>query len=283
MRRVIELQNYIQKHLDEKITTDTLAKVSGFSRFHCHRFFSAFTGESLMAYIHRLRLERAANKLISSDMRITDIALDAQYEALEAFSRSFKKHFGLSPREYRNTTKRKIDAGAITITISQGEIMDVKIENHTDIFVAYVRHTGPYIECAKAWETLCGNPKVASTFGPNSQFMGLCYDDPDVTAPEKIRYDACVTVQEGFQPIDAIQVQKIEGGKFASVVHQGSYKKLHETYKWLFSQWLPNSNENPKDMPSLEVYLNDPTETPEEDLRTEIRIPLANSDDTQLN
>ncbi|MCP4221452.1 MAG: helix-turn-helix transcriptional regulator [bacterium] len=52
---------FIIKHLDEKLTLETLAKVALFSQFHFHRIFTAVTGETPKEFINRLRLEQAAN------------------------------------------------------------------------------------------------------------------------------------------------------------------------------------------------------------------------------
>ena len=68
--------------------------------------------------------------------------------------------------------------------------MDVTLKEIEPMTVAFVRHVGPYAECGDAWKTLCANPEVCKLFGPNTQFLGLGYDDPDITEPDKIRYDA---------------------------------------------------------------------------------------------
>jgi AraC family transcriptional regulator len=90
----------------------------------------------------------------------------------------------------------------------------------------------------------------------------------------KIRYDACVTVDETFQPSGDIGVQVIPGGEYAVTTHFGPYDKLGETYTELLGQWLPRSGRELRSTPCFEVYLNDPQSTEPEDLITDIYAPL---------
>jgi AraC family transcriptional regulator len=137
-----------------------------------------------------------------------------------------------------------------------------------------VRHTGPYDQCGQAWEALCMNLGAQGWIGANARFIGLCHDDPDVTPADRIRYDACVTIGEGFQPEGAVGVQLIEGGDYAMTVHNGPYERLSETYARLCGQWVPRSGRTVRAAPGLEVYLTNPEDTAPEDLVTEVYMPL---------
>lgn len=55
--------NHIQGNLDKKPNLNELARIAYFSPFHFHRIFKAFTGENVVKYIRRLKLERAASDL----------------------------------------------------------------------------------------------------------------------------------------------------------------------------------------------------------------------------
>ena len=74
---------YIQGNLDEDLSIDLLAQTACFSLFHCHRVFSGMVGESVKAYIRRLRLERAAIMLKHTFTAVTTIAFDAGLEAFQ--------------------------------------------------------------------------------------------------------------------------------------------------------------------------------------------------------
>ena len=276
--RIIQVQLYIQRHLDDPLPLDELAAVACFSPYHFHRIFRAMVGESVKEHVRRLRLERAALGLLHTQRQVTQIALDAGYETHESFTRAFRRRFNQSPTEYRQNGPRHTFSEEILVAKlrkNEGDLsMDVSVQNFDAMTVASVRHTGSYAECAKAWKTLCGTPDVCKTFGPNSKFIGICYDDPEVTDDDKIRYDACVTVAAAEEFGGGVVTQTIEAGTYAVYVHKGSFDGLYDTYRKLYGQWLPTSGYEPAGGPSLEIYLNDPEKTPPEELLTEIRIPL---------
>ena len=152
--------------------------------------------------------------------------------------------------------------------------MDVRIEKIEPIRVACVRHTGPYEECAGAWNKLCGWAGSRGLFGPQTRMIGISYDDPEVTPPEKIRYDACVTVDDGVQPEGEVAGRVIAGGEYAVTTHRGPYKKLIETYSKLYGEWAPRSGRVVSSGPCFEIYRNNPDQTPAEELLTDIYVPL---------
>lgn len=151
--------------------------------------------------------------------------------------------------------------------------MDVQIKEFEPMTVASVRHIGPYQECHGAWKKLCGCVEVAKQMGPDTISLGICYDDPNTTDTDKIRYDACVTVEPDFVTPEGIVKQEIAGGRYAVLIHEGSYDKLMDTYQTLYDKWLPGSGEEPSG-PPFEIYLTCPETTPEDEAATEIRLPL---------
>jgi len=284
-QRLLRVLLYIQKNLDRELTLDELAEVAHFSPYHFHRIFRGMVGESVRAHIRRLRLERAAGRLIMGDDPIIRIALDAGYESHAAFTRAFGAMTGLSPSEYRKRRRplvahapglRYTEDGeiAFTTTDSGGETMDVTIKKIPEMRVAFVRHVGPYAECGGAWSRLCMKLGPEGRLGPGAKFIGLSHDDPDVTPADKIRYDACVTVDDDFEPAGEIGVQTVGGGAYAVTTHHGPYEKLSQTYAALCGQWVPAHDRTIRAEPSLEIYLNDPESTPPEELLTDIHLPL---------
>lgn len=92
---------FIESHLTEPVTVEQAAAAAGYSRHHYSRSFLALTGLTPTGYLRRRRLSEAARELVTSSKRILDIALDYQFGSQEAFTRSFKREFGVSPGLYR--------------------------------------------------------------------------------------------------------------------------------------------------------------------------------------
>jgi AraC family transcriptional regulator len=66
----------------------------------------------------------------------------------------------------------------------------------------------------------------------------------------------------------------VEGGRYARIVHTGPYTELEKPYDWLYRTWLPESGEEPRNLPCIEEYLNDPRQVSAKDLQTAVMMPL---------
>jgi AraC-like DNA-binding protein/uncharacterized damage-inducible protein DinB len=95
------LRNVVMDSLDAEGEAPDLARRAFQSRTQFHRLFRALLEETPAAMRRRLLLERAAWQLGRTASAVTDIALEAQYGSLEAFTRAFRKGFGVSPSLYR--------------------------------------------------------------------------------------------------------------------------------------------------------------------------------------
>ena len=96
------IQDYIAKHITERISLHNLARAAGYSPWHAERIFKEVTGNTPFEYIRGLRLSRAAVDLVNGSGRIVDVALDYVFDSHEGFTRAFTRQFGISPRSYRN-------------------------------------------------------------------------------------------------------------------------------------------------------------------------------------
>lgn len=286
--RILAVLVHIQQHLDEDLSLGELARVAHFSPFHFHRIFRGLTGESVQEHVRRLRLERAAQHLKTGEQPIINVALEAGYEAHEAFTRAFGAMFGCPPSEYRRQKQAQPAAAPSGVHYrpggelqdfnpipNGGQTMDVRIEQMPAMRVVFVRGVGPYKEVARAaWERVCAWAGPRGLLGPKSLFLGICHDDPEVTPPDKIRYDAAIVVDRPVQPEGDVGVQEIPAGAHAVTTHRGPYEKLHESWSALCGQWLPRSGHAMRNAPSFEIYRNDPNRTPPEQLVTDLYVPI---------
>jgi len=288
--RLVRVLQYMQDNLDTTLSPGELAEVAHFSPYHFQRIFRGMMGESVMGHIRRLRLERAAMHLKFGQESITSIAFRAGFEVLETFGRAFRAHFDCSPSEFRKR-HRPIQFPAAASSIHFGEngqlpsfgprggeveTIHVEVKRMPSKRVAYVRHVGPYEACGQAWGELCGWLGQKGLMRPGMEMLGLSHDDPDLTAAEQLRYDACCTVDQEFEPAGNIGKKDIRGGDYAVYRHVGPYDGLSESYKRLFGDWLPTSGREVADAPCVEIYFNDPESTPPAELETDILIPLEN-------
>ena len=95
------LRKVVLESLDEERNAVGLARHAHRSRTQFYRVFRAMVEETPVAMRRRLLLERAAWQLSRTELPVTEISLDANYGSLEAFTRAFRKAFGVSPSLYR--------------------------------------------------------------------------------------------------------------------------------------------------------------------------------------
>ncbi len=286
--RMMRVLLYIQQNLDGDLSPETLAEQACFSVVHFHRIFKGMIGENLKEHVRRLRLERAAYKLCYTELSVMDIALEAGFESSETFSRAFKKRFHLSPSAFRDNTRTMFIPGN-TDTIHytpQPDIKNFRLDNaandgkveirtRPETHLAFIRHIGSYFSVTKAWEKLCGWGFENGLLSTETEFLGLCYDDPDITPQEKIRYDACFSISHEIETPSGIGTQILPGGKFAVTTHYGPYEELHSAYKDLYGKWLPGSAYQPRDVvPSFEKYIKAPPDVPSKEAVTELWLAV---------
>lgn len=258
------------------MTLEELSEVAHFSPYHFHRLFSAFVGETLAGYVRRLRLERAAHRLLHSATSITEIALSSGYETPAAFSRAFSAAFDVTPTEYRQRQHPRGLTRSERVPAAPQDIpMTPEIRITEPMSVVFVRRTGPYQQAAaEAFRALYQYAAPRGWVTPGAKMIGLTHDDPAVTDADKLRYDACLTISQDIPAQGEVGRRTIAGGRYAVFVHSGSYDYLSRSYDQIFKDWLPQSQEQLRADPCFELYLNTPMDTAVDALRTEIWLPL---------
>ncbi|MDD5088311.1 MAG: AraC family transcriptional regulator [bacterium] len=287
--RILRALVHIQNHLDDAVSLDELAGIACFSPFHFHRIFRGMVGESVMEHVRRLRLERASFELKHGKAQVTHIAFNAGYDTLDAFSRAFKTAFGVAPTQYRRENRPSVAARSDALVhydpyrdmtdfqpIQQGASdMDVDVRQIPKMKVAFARGTGSYAQGAEAaWQKLCSWAGPKGLLGPNTKYLGICHDDPEITPLDKVRYDAAIVLDREITPEGEIGIQEIGGGLWAVTVLKGPYQQLSDLYARLCGQWVPQNGYSVRCGPSLEFYLNDPNVTLPRELLTEVCLAI---------
>lgn len=263
---------YIEQNYNYDLTLKELSKVAGFSKYHFHRVFKSIIGENLSDYIRRVRLSSTTLKF-KTNQKITQIAIDSGYETNASFSKAFKNHFGITPKEFSQNAKKKKGL----------KMQEPKIVELEPVEVLYVRKEGAYDKSAgEAWEVLMRfayKNKIKfkkNLMRKNALMFGIGHDNPNVTDEDKLRFDACISWDDKtVQPQGEISNKIIDGGKYAMFLHKGAYENLKSTYD-MIGDWIVESGIKIEDKPMFEKYLNrDPRRTKPENLKTEIYVPIG--------
>jgi transcriptional regulator GlxA family with amidase domain len=99
---ILKAQQYIERHIDERLSIDDLSKKVAVSRRSFERRFRQATRNSVLEYIQRVKIEAAKRLFETSRKHINEVMYDVGYTDTQAFRELFKKITGLTPIEYRN-------------------------------------------------------------------------------------------------------------------------------------------------------------------------------------
>lgn len=113
-----ETVDWIESNLKEPLSLDKVSRRLHLSKYHLHRLFRSLTGQPMMSYVRGRRLSSSINELLSTDLKIIDIAEEYQFEHEQSYERAFKRRFGLPPTEFRRKktelpVDHRLDCGLI--------------------------------------------------------------------------------------------------------------------------------------------------------------------------
>jgi AraC family transcriptional regulator len=242
---------------------------------------------------------------------ILKIALEVGFKSPEVFTRAFVTHFGVTPSAWRRGAaaawhkqrhsewsrirqedrKQHQEAKAEwlqhpdawprpTVAAPKGSAMNVAIKTIESTRVAYLRYVGAYgtAGLTRTWQRFSDWCGARGLLNPGAARYGVARDMPELTAPDRCRYDACIEVGAAFQPDpnDEIGVQHIRGGTYACVDFFGTGIDIHEAWGRLFTNWLPGSAFEVDDRPALETYGEDSSLEPETGrFRCQLCLPVC--------
>ena len=271
VERVNRAIDHVTRHLAEPLRLDKVAKVAAFSPYHFHRVFRSVMGETLQAFVSRLRLERAVFLMArAKGFRLTDIALECGFASSSDFSRSFKAMYGVSPRSFDVAAHTGAGRARLMSQLENGHRLErLPAGKNPDGFqatlhelparrVAYIRVARPYegghvmaaSERLKTWARARG---LAT-----GQWLGYQWDTPDVVAPELCRYDVGLVVPDATKVDDGISAVRFPPMTVAEVAIAGSLDLETRAIDWLYGSWLPRSGYTPAHQPMFEAWDGEP-------------------------
>jgi len=228
MRRIGLVVDFISANLWQDITIDDLAGISHFSRAHFDRIFLDATGETVTQRIGRLRDEAARRK-----------------------RRNGARSNGRSARFFNPPD---------TLDDEMAKNASVRIVEMHNMHIACVRFIGPYLGIGKAFSTLFCWAVERQLLKPDALIMGVYHDMPEITSPDQLRSDACITVPIGTETAAPVSTRPfLCAGDYA--VGHFEFKNVRyfpRVWRYMTSQWIPASGCQIDERPMFEIYRGDP-------------------------
>lgn len=290
---------HVDAHLDQPLPAPVLADVAAMSRHHFHRLFQAYLGCSVGDYVTTRRLQRACALLLSGPEPVLEIALAVGYDSAQALAKAMRRELGTTPTAVRRgetTAWQQLarhslpptlhpSSGATPMQVTRFATLPPGLTALTATARGMVNHT---LERAaqQAFGEVMQAVHRAGLAAQIRSCIALSPDDPQGPDDPDCRYVAgllfghvlaqgqgeCTQPDIGLS--GTLAWQPLSPGRYAVFTHLGPYSTLYQTWRAIYRDWLPASNEQLRDVAPLELMLNSPQDTPAEQLQTEIWIPL---------
>lgn len=246
LNRVID---YIHDNIDKTMTVAELSHVATFSQFHFHRIFTAMMGETVLSFIQRKRIEKAANALINNpSVSVTEIALDHGFSGSASFARLFKQSFKMSASEWRKGGYKSFEK--LSSMHSKNGKTNSRNGKEKEDSISYING---YREDDVTYSSI-----------KNSMFNG----------------ETAMSILEKTK----VEVKEIPAMTVAYIRHIGPYKGNEELFGSLWGRMMawagPRNLLSQKDMKSLCLYHDNPEVTNDENLMLDICITVP--EDTEV-
>jgi len=279
-RRIQLAMEYIEQHLTERISVEDIARAAHVSPFHFHRVFASFTGESIQKYVQSRRMEWAARTLRRvPGTGLLDLALAVGYETHSAFSRSFRRHFGVSPSSFVREDRhpgpdrtrpylltdpvpdaiQPVDEYTIGNLVFRHRITSTTIDGH------FFAQPEPRRDLQSLWDH------------HSDVLMGVVSGYP--ASPQSLNDDSAEAWYGGLVPVGRClpwsgRDHVFGAGRWVVFRHRGDFRFLHQTWSAIYRSWWPQSGLPLRDDLPFEMYLSDPRQTEPADCIADIWLPV---------
>jgi AraC family transcriptional regulator len=280
--------DHVVAHLAEPLRLSDVARAARLSPFHFHRVFQVLVGETLAAFVKRLRLERALTMMaFAPRSSLTTIALACGFSSSSDFSRCFKQRYGTPPSGFDMNSWRAAHGSQLQTMIPEpgrfhvGRLpavhnpdrFRVKIRDLPARTVAYIRVLDPYRgdAVAKATERLITWAERNSF--ADGQWLGYQWENPEITSLEDCQYYVAVET-ERFEATGEIGRFRFPPMKVAQVEIRGGIDLELRALQWLYGSWLPRSGYVPDDQPGFEAWIGRPFAHGAEHFELHVQLPI---------
>ena len=245
--RAIDL---VEGNLMAAVTVADMAAAAGYSLFHFCRTFNQATHHTPYDYLMRRRLSEAAQTLVRTDRKIIDVAFDYQFNSPETFSRAFKRMFGTQPSQWRR--EGRVDSRHLMPRLTPAHLRNLHRGNGlkpTLVDLPPLRLTGLMTHIRDdpnaipaLWRLLEGELAGQQPIVSLPGHYGVTFHPENVHTGGRL-YLAAVDLGKADLAASACVVKSFPALTCTRFTHAGSIQDLALTYDYVYSTWLPKSDQ----------------------------------------
>ena len=251
-----DLVDQIEANLAEEVSALRLADSYGLSPWHFQRSFKSIVGDSLGGYIRGRRLTKAADLLLNTDQSIIDVAFSVGFNSHEAFTRSFKSVFQVSPKLFRKNRPSVLLEEKPLLTAELYEHLTEGMDHNPAIALLPQRHLvgfdttipSPFIfnenYCEllyPSWMMLLEKQKEIMQ-RIEGQYYGLVVSPSGQFLEDSLMYIAGAGTHMAIDPPTGMISYTISEQLVAMFdVFSGTEDNVEKTVDYIYGYWFPNS------------------------------------------
>lgn len=248
---------FIERNITEDLTVGRIAEEVNTSAFYFQRGFSMLCGYTVGEYVRMRRLSIAGEELLSSDVKVIDLALKYGYDSPDSFTKAFTRFHGSTPTDVRcgGAMLKSFAPLHIKLTLDGGSTMEYRIEKKPAFKVMGVSKNFSYenanAEIPQFWnEVFMRAPKR-----PVMGMYGVCFDEE--MAGNEFHYMIADDLDEEQAAKKHLDVHEIKEYTWAVFPCRGPMPlPLQEVNRKIFSEWLPASSYEIAEGYNIEYYSN---------------------------
>lgn len=296
LKRINAVLDFVETHLDADLSLECLSKKAHYSPYHFHRVFSIVVGEKLSAFVNRKRIERIASiLLVDQNIPLKNLAYKYGFNSDNSFSRAFKKYYGISPTKFKSEGKKLLSKNGIEPFAAKKYICSIDnskqwIEMNAQITIkelpaiklASISHIGEFDEMGNMYQRLMEwgrQKKVLAT--SDFKAITIYHDNPNVTQASKLRFSACVTINQSIKADGEIRQLTLQKGIYVLGHFEVKAEEISKAWKSM-SIWVIENGYEFRDGDYFEMYHNDHRTHPAQKFIVDICIPLERTDNIKL-
>lgn len=248
---------YIEGNITEDLTVGRIADEVNTSAFYFQRGFSMLCGYTVGEYVRMRRLSIAGEELLSSDVKIIDLALKYGYDSPDSFTKAFTRFHGNTPTDVRRggVILKSFAPLHIKLTLDGGSTMEYRIEKKQAFKVMGISKNFSYenanAEVPQFWNEVFMQAKERTVLG----MYGVCFDEE--MAGNEFSYMIADDYNAGQAEAKKLDVHEIKEHTWAIFPCRGPMPlPLQEVNRRIFSEWLPASSYEIAEGYNIEYYSN---------------------------